>query len=123
MRIVLTLLLMLATPLAHADWTKATEDDEAVHYIDSATLAKDGNLRSIGTMQDLKRRGKQGEMSRQARWEYDCTQKRGRLLSFSLHSGPMATGQTLASGHTPRELTFITPGSTGEALYKIACGR
>jgi hypothetical protein len=123
MRVILTLLLMLAAAPAWAEWTKATEDDDAVHYTDPATLGKDGNLRTVGTLQDLKKKGPQGEMSRRANWEYDCAEKRGRLLSFSLHSGPMATGETLRSGSTPRELNYITPGSTGEALYKIACAR
>ncbi len=121
MRLVLSFLLILAPAPAWAEWAKATEDADAVHYLDPATVSKDGHLRRVGTLQDLKKRGPQGEMSRRAQWEYDCAEKRGRLLSFSLHSGPMATGETLRSGSTPRELNYITPGSTGEVLYKIAC--
>src|SRR5437868_15457829 len=86
-----TLLLMLAAAPAWAGWVKATEDSGAVHYIDPATLSKDGKLRTADTLQDLKRRGPQGEMSRRAQWQYDCAEKRGRLLSCSLPSGPMAS--------------------------------
>lgn len=117
-------LLLLATGSAWAGWEKVASTDEATMYVDRATLRKDGNLRRMWEVQDLKQRDKDGEMSRRTRYEYDCKGERYRILALSTHSKPMAGGKTLLSlGENPRGWGDIPPGTTAEYELKIACAR
>ena len=58
MRVVLVALLMLATIPAWAEWLKVEENDiGTVFYLDPATIRKDGDLRRVWGLQDLKTPG------------------------------------------------------------------
>ena len=39
---------------AHADWVKITETDTAVHYVDSKSVRKIGDVRLVWELQNLK---------------------------------------------------------------------
>ncbi len=97
MRLVLSVLVMISTTPAWAEWEKMSESERAVTYIDPNTIRKDGHLRSVWDLQDLKERQGNGALSRSALWQFDCKQERERILGISHYSGPMATGNTLSS--------------------------
>ena len=90
--------LLLATGSAWAEWEPVffTYDGDT-NYIDPATIRKEGSLRKVWEILDLKQRHKDGEMSRRSRSEYDCKNERRRFMSISEHSEPMARGETLRS--------------------------
>ena len=88
-------LMLLATNPAWADWVNTDSTDDAAHYMDPATVRKDGDLRSAWTLQDYKERQRGGEMSARGRMEFDCKSKRFRVLSVISYSGPMGTGKIL----------------------------
>lgn len=117
----LVALLLPASP-ACAEWLRHYEDAEAVFYLDPATIARNGNLARVSTLEDLKQRGEIGEMSR--RWvnEFDCDRKAVRVLSLSGYSGQMAAGRTLASRDKPSEWRGIQQGRTFETLLPFLCG-
>ena len=92
--IVLSLMLLTMSP-AWADWVNTDSTDDATYYMDPATVRKDGNLRSAWTLQDYKERQSGGEMSARGRMEFDCKNKRFRVLSVISYSGPMGTGKIL----------------------------
>jgi len=122
MRLVLCLLLALAAAPAWAEWVKVSETDDSVFYIDPATIRKDGNLRRVWTINDLKQRQKDGEMSRRFLNEYDCKEERSRILSISEHSDPMAGGKTLVSESKPI-WSHVPPGTPSQTMMRIVCAK
>ena len=123
MRAALIVLLMLATTPAWAEWVKLSENDKAAFYFDPATIGKDGNTRRVLALQDLKARDLEGNHSRQVYFEYRCEEERYRMLFFSLHSGPMATGDILFSKSDPTEWDNVAAGTAGKVILKHVCAR
>ena len=124
MRLVLCLLLALAAAPAWAEWVKVIENDEYTSYIDPATIRKDGNLRRAWEIQDLKQRNKDGEMSFRILSEYDCKEERVRTRSFSVHSDPMALGNTLSNYYgEPDKWRDIPPGTHVKKTMRIVCAK
>lgn len=123
MRLILTLLLALAAAPAWAEWVNLSETDTATHYIDPATIRKDGNLRRVWELQDLKQRHKDGEMSRRVLAEYDCKEERRRFLSISGHSEPMARGNVLDTDYSPGEWRYIPPNTPSESVLRFVCAK
>ena len=121
MRIVLCLALALVAAPACAGWLRVGETDNATYYLDPVTIRKDGNLRSVREVQDLKQRDKQGVMSRRSLFEYDCKKERSRLLSLSGHSEPMATGRVLFSDDEPEKWSNSEPGTVTATILKFLC--
>jgi Surface-adhesin protein E len=118
-----TIFLMLATTPAWADWVKIVRTDVAAHYIDPATVRKDGDLRRVWTMQDMVQTSPDGVMSIRALQEYDCAEQRMRYLSVTAHSGPMAGGRILATHVLHDEWSDRPPGTKASAIEKLVCGR
>ena len=123
MRVVLCFLIALVAAPAWAEWVQMSDSDDLVAYIDPATIHKDGNLRRVWTVQDLKQKGKNGEMSRRALLEYDCKEERSRTLSYSLHSEPMSGGQLLLTNDYYSRWTAIVSGTDGAVPLKFVCAR
>ena len=117
--------LMLLTGSAWAEWQLvaiAAEDGDK-YYSDPQSVRINGNKRLIWEIEDLKVRDKDGELSMRSRVEYDCSLERARRLSFSTHSGAMATGTVLLVKPI-NELTpwrDIPPGTVLELRFKYAC--
>ena len=86
--------------------------------LDSVTGADD---EGVWAMQDLKKKQRNGEMSRRLLREYDCEKERFKLLSVSTHSGPMATKQTLVSTDEAGEWRYIAPGTSAAMGYRLIC--
>ena len=113
--------LMMLTGSAWAEWVLYGESDTATHYFDPATIRKDGNMRRVGQLQDLRERGRVGEMSRRGRREYDCKQERYRYLGISGHSESMGAGEVLGSEGEANEWHAIPPGTPAEKIFNIVC--
>ena len=97
------------------------QDEELTFYFDPATIRKDGNMRRVWELQDLRKRGRHGEMSRRMRVEYDCKQERWRYLGISGHSKPMAGGTILISTGEDNDWTAIPPGTIVETIFNLVC--
>ena len=123
MRLVLCLLLTLAATPAWAEWVKVSETDGNFFYIDPATIRRDGNLRKVWTINDLKQRHKDGTMSRRALYEFECKEERHRLLSISAHSDPMASGKVLEIDSEPDKWSYIAPNTPGENILRRVCAK
>jgi len=80
MRLIATLLLLTLTAPAWAEWVKYWESVARVNYYDPATIKINGNSREVLQVVNAKQRGREGEMSRLRLWEYDCKEKRRRIL-------------------------------------------
>ena len=123
MRIILCFLFALVATPALAEWEKMAENDDIAYYIDPATTRKDGNLRRVWTVQDLKQKGKNGEMSRRALVEYDCKEERSRTLSYSLYSEPMSGGQKLISNDYYSRWMALQGGTDDTISLKFVCAQ
>jgi hypothetical protein len=123
MRLVLCLLLNLAAAPAWADWVKVIDNDVVVIYIDPATIRKDGNIRRVWELYDLKQRDRDGEMSRRVLYEYDCKEERYRFLSLSAHSEPMAGGRVLNTGSSPTAWDYVAPGTVAATKMQFVCAK
>ena len=117
---ILMLMLAAMSTGAMAEWVKHIEIGQAVMYHDPATIRKDGNLRKVWEVQDLKQRT-DGAMSRRALVEYDCKEERYRILSISSHSDRMAGGYIIVSSDTTNDWEHVPPSSPAEALLKVVC--
>ena len=99
------------------------ENSATIFYIDPATISKDGNFRKVWEVQDLKQRGRSGEMSRRFLSEYDCKEERSRLLTRSAHSERMTGGKLLVMEDSPTEWSYIAPGTVGGFKLKVVCSK
>jgi hypothetical protein len=122
-RLVLTVLLLIAVNPAWAKWVKGAETDEAVIYIDSAKIRKHGQLRRVWRLQDLKQRDPDGVLSRRGLQEFDCKGKRFRVLSGTGYGGSMGTGQALRSFDSATEWVDIKPDTPAEDILTRVCVR
>ena len=121
--LVAALWLLAAIP-ARAEWVKVIETYEGWDYFDPTTIRRVGGLRRVWQMQDLKLREPSGELSRRLLGEYDCKEDRWRILSFTLHSGPLALGEILANRSSePSKWFDVAPGTVAETLLRLVCTR
>ncbi|MFZ9252411.1 MAG: surface-adhesin E family protein, partial [Hylemonella sp.] len=107
--------------LTHSEGVRVGETADVGFYIAPTTVRKDGDLRKVWSIQDLKERHIDGDLSLRAREEFDCKQERSRLLSLTTHSGPMATGDTLWKTSEPREWNDVPPDTLLEKKLQIIC--
>ena len=120
---ILTMLLSFVSVSAWADWEKVTETDSIVQYIDPTTIRKNGSLRRVWTLTDMKVRDPVGALSLRGLAEFDCKEERMKTLSLSSHSGPMATGQTLSDFEPEGKGSYIAPRTVDEAVLRRVCSR
>ena len=123
MRLVLCLLLTLAAAPAWAEYGQWGEiPGKATFYIDPNTASRDGNLRRIWSIADMKKRV-EGVLSSQSLYEFDCKEKRYRTLSFSMHSGHMAHGEIISKNNRPSEWEYIPPGNFLAETLRLVCSK
>ena len=122
MGVILTVFLMAAAAPAWAQWVKVDDADNAIHYIDSTTLSKDGQVRKVWVTQYLKEKAADGGMARRALLEYDCAGTRFRILSVAKYSGALPDGKyQLSQGNTSppgRQIPTNLPAAT---VQRIIC--
>lgn len=120
--IFLTALILLASS-AHADWAKMGETDEGSFYIDPASVLRDGHLRQVWELTDLKQRDEGGELSRRTRVRYDCKRGRTQVLSISTHWEPMAAGATLLAVAREGLWKEVPPETAYARAFHLLCAQ
>jgi len=111
-----------ALPPASTQWKKWSESVEAVFYYDPATITKNGNLRRVWEVQDLKIPDEFfGARSRRLLTEYDCTVARTRHLYISAHAAPLAGGEMLVASEQAGAWRSIPSKTSDAAMLIIAC--
>ncbi len=122
MRFILTLSLVLAAAPAWAQWVKVNDTENAIHYIDSRTISKQGQMRKVWVTQYLKERSQDGEISRRAFLEYDCMGARFRILSVSKASEAMSQAKyRLSLANTSQAGRQTPPSIPAVAVQGIVC--
>jgi hypothetical protein len=116
--------LMMLAGSAWAEWVMFEVNENYQFFYDPATIRKEGQIRRVWRLQNLMQPGKEGEMSRRMRLEYDCKSERHNLLSYSYHSEPLARGKELhREAGLPASWADIPPGTVGETMLKIVCAK
>ena len=129
-RLLLGLTLLVTATAASAGWTDvgSTGDgtDEFIHYVDRATIRRNGNFVKMWDLMDFKKvQTVAGDsfLSSKSQSEYDCKEKKWRLLSFTWFDGKMGRGKVVVSDGDPGKWRPIRPRSFPETMWKIACGK
>jgi hypothetical protein len=131
-------LLFLGSVPAYAEWVAVEKDylspGRQTVYVDPDTIRREGNLVTIWQLIDFKwMQGNQGIgrlgfgphrfFSTKTRKQFDCAEKRLRLLAFTEFSQHMGTGIS-ANGYVDKDNWLpVEPESISQALWEIACGK
>jgi len=120
----LLVLSLLSVITVHAAWEKVSENSRSINYIDKTTIRKDGDLRKVWRLSDLKQREMTGEMSVRIRVEHDCKEDRFRYLYISNHSEAMAGGEIIHQGNKEdKDWSEVPPETLSAAVHKIVCAK
>jgi hypothetical protein len=123
-KLIFVSLMAMLVGSAWAKWVVYAESEETTFYFDPATIRKEGNMRRVWVLQDLRKPDKVGgEMSVRARNEYDCKNERIRTLGLSTHSEPMARGTVLELGGEKQNWREIAPETVNETIFNIVCAK
>ena len=127
MTLVLLFLLLLASQPAYAEWQRVTTTDSGIIYVDDGTIKRNGPIRSFWSLLDYRtpQKAQRGAyfVSTRTHMEMDCRKELVHILQFSMHSGPMLTGEIIDSQGVMREWQTIPPDTPLVALYKFICGK
>ena len=115
--------LIVVANSAWADWAKMGYTDEGSFYIDTASVLRDGHLRQVWELTDLKQRDEGGELSRRTRVQYDCKLGRTQVLSISTYWEPMAAGKTLLSVAREGLWKEVPPETAYATAFKLLCAQ
>ena len=115
--------LMMLAGSSWAEWVMYAKTEEATFYFDPATIRKDGHIRRVWELSDLRKRERNGDMSVRMRKEYDCKQERRRFLGISGHSEPMAGGTVGGVDGEDNKWTAIAPSTVNEVIFNIVCSK
>jgi hypothetical protein len=130
-------LLVLGSVPAYAEWV-AVEKDYLLPglqtvYVDPDSIRREGNLVTIWQLIDFKlMQGNAGLgrlgfgphrfLSTETHKQFDCAEKRLRLLAFTEFSRGMGTGIP-ADGYVDKDNWLpVEPESINQALWEVACG-
>jgi hypothetical protein len=122
------MLLALIVPMtAHAEWQKVTTTDSGIIYVDDGTIKRNGPIRSFWSLLDYRtpQKAQRGAyfVSTRTHMEMDCRKEMVHILQFSMHSGPMLTGEIVDSQGVMREWQTIPPDTPLVSLFKFVCGK
>lgn len=122
----ITLLVLLSSGPAYAEWVQIDTTDEGMStYVDPTTIRRKGDLVKMWHMFDEKIadnfRGSTF-LSIRAQNEYDCAEERSRRLASSYHSGNMGSGKVVATSDESKWAS-VAPRSVGQALWAFACDK
>ncbi len=116
----------LAALPALAEWTPVAPDNGIyAAYADRATIRRDGPIASMAGMYEFARGDLTPEgipfYSTTAQREYDCRERRVRLISYADHAQHFGQGAVVSAAHAPRRWEPVVEGGIDAAYWKIAC--
>ena len=124
-KLLLTLVLAVVSSSAMAEWVKVSEDKLVTVYADPTTIRKLGNKVKMWVLVDYKKDEEEfGILSARLKEEYDCKEKKQRILFMAFYSGHMGKDETVEILSEP-EGSWQQPlvGDLAEALLEFACGK
>ena len=127
----ITLLALYNIP-AYAEWVAVEQDSLSpglqTVYIDSDNIHREGNLVTMWQLIDFRwmqgnPRGPTRFLSTKTLKQFDCAQRRLRLLAFTEFSHRMGTGIS-TGGYVDKDNWLpVEPESINHALWEVVCGK
>ena len=127
----ITVFVLINVP-AHAKWVAIEKDYRLpgfqTVYFDPDTIQREGNLVTIWQLTDFKwmqgsARGPARFSSTKTHKQFNCTEKRVRLLAYTEFSLQMGTGIRVDGFVDKDQWLPVEPESINDALWKLACGQ
>ena len=124
-------LLVLSSGPVYAEWVAVEEtyQDPGLRtvYFDPDSIRRERNLATLWLLMDFRwmqgNRSPSRFLSTKTQKQYDCAEKRLRLLAFTEFSRPMGTGIP-ADGYVDKgNWVRVEPDSMSLALWEVACGK
>ncbi|MGQ0694451.1 MAG: surface-adhesin E family protein [Nitrospiraceae bacterium] len=122
--------LLLSSGSLYAEWVAIDEKHQSpglqTVYVEPDTIRREGNLVTMVILVDWKSmqgngRGAHRFMSTKTYKQFDCTEKRLRLLTFTEFSRHMGTGRP-ANGYVDTDHWLpVRPDTIDQALWDLAC--
>ena len=126
-KVILMLLLAVVSSNAIAEWVEVDTSRRVglTAYADPDTIRKTGNRVKMWVLVDYKKDEEEfGVLSARLKEEYDCKEKKQRILFMAFYSGHMGKDETVGILSEP-EGSWQQPlvGGLAEALLEFACGK
>jgi hypothetical protein len=126
----ITLLLLSSGPV-YAEWVDVggkVEEGLTVYtvYVDPDTIRRKGDVVKLWALFDYKTiQAIVGGpwLSSKTQREYDCVEKRVRLLGFTTFSGNMGSGEAVYSNPDESKWEPVAPDSLDRNLWEVACSK
>ena len=118
-----SVLVITPTWAQFVDALKIAESADAIVYIEPGTLLKDGDLRRIWILYDQKVHPTTGGDSARIYQEFDCKERRTRVLSFISYSGHMAKGEVISKEKQQGDWEDVAPQTADESGLGWVCAR
>lgn len=119
-----SVVLALASPVAHADWIRVATTRQSYFYIDSKKSPKIGDNVMVWVLRDHKQM-LLGEglavRSSKDQIEIDCAGRRVRRIFSSDHGRRMGEGPMLHSEHGPMSWNAVSPNTPVSRIVDVAC--
>lgn len=126
------MLLAVVSCSAVAEWVRVNSSDNgnSIVYADPSTLRKENNMVKMSILLDSNTAegfDANGKVFRsiQEQKEFDCKERKERVLYATAYSGNVGKGKVISSGKPTRESTrnwnLVSPDTLEENLWKIAC--
>lgn len=124
-KIILTILLTVASTSAMAEWTKINSDDEFNSYVDKSSIRRTGNLVKMWTLTDFKSlvtpEYSKPFLTMITQKEYDCKNESSRSLYITTYDGNMGFGKVISSERLNANSSPVSPDSIQEREFEIVC--
>ena len=117
----ITVITVVLSFSAGAEWTYIAGTDEYSVYIDFATIKQTSNGYGAWTLHNYTPPVKDGVLSLVGLNEFDCKEEKVRSLQGTQYSGPMGRGAAFGGFNTTSEWNYVSPGSIGEQKLREAC--
>ena len=107
-----------------AEWSNIGENDVDTVYVDLQSMHSQGNIRKVLELQDLKQRGKNGEMSVLTKSEYDCEKATYRVMAVTTFAGPMAAGKKISTKNINSKVwVSVESAADDETVFDTVCAQ
>jgi len=115
-----------AAPSNSTAWIVIVRAHTFTVYANPSTIRRAGSTVKLWEMKDYNTaQMNDGEpyMSQKTQNEYDCKERRSRILALSLHAENMGGGKVILSDPDSDKWSPVAPGRAGGAPWKFACGK
>jgi len=109
-----------------AAWDSVGDVGNAELFVDRSSIVRKGDMVTMWSVSALKAPGTANGVayvSLKRQDEFDCAGSRMRGTLISAHPQPLGEGAAVVSEKGSGAWGAVTPQSSGEVLWKIACGK